>query len=534
MLEFIHLVDDSVDDSDTSLKLAAISALEVLANRFPSNHSTFSMCLASIVRNISSDNLAVASVCLRTTGALINVLGPRALPELPHVMENVLRRSHDVSSLDGKTKFGDNSSSVVSNSKQSLLLSILITLEAVVDKLGGFLNPYLGDIIKFMVLHPQYASGSDSKLKIKADAVRRLVTEKIPVRLALPPLLKIYSEAVNNGDSSLSISFEMLANLVGRMDRSSVSNYHVKVFDLCLLALDLRRQHPVSIKNIDTIEKNVINAMIVLTMKLTETMFKPLFIKSIEWAESNMEDSDTGSTNRAISFYGLVNKLSENHRSLFVPYFKYLLEGCIQHLTDSEDVKNVNLMRKKKKAKLQEASFDRKEGSSALLLEKWHLRALVISSLHKCFLYDTGSMKFLDSSNFQVLLKPIVSQLTAEPPASLQEHPETPPVQEVDDLLVACIGQMAVTAGTDLLWKPLNHEVLMQTRSEKLRSRILGLRIVKFFVEKLKEEYLVLLAETIPFLGELLEDVEPPVKSLAQEILKEMESMSGESLGQYL
>lgn len=136
----------------------------------------------------------------------------------------------------------------------------------------------------------------------------------VQVRLALPPLLKIYSEAVNNGDSSLSISFEMLANLVGRMDRSSVSNYHVKVFDLCLLALDLRRQHPVSIKNIDTVEKNVINAMIGLTMKLTETMFKPLFIKSIEWAESNMEDSDMGSTNRAISFYGLVNKLSENHR----------------------------------------------------------------------------------------------------------------------------------------------------------------------------------------------------------------------------
>jgi U3 small nucleolar RNA-associated protein 10 len=42
------------------------------------------------------------------------------------------------------------------------------------------------------------------------------------------------------------------------------------------------------------------------------------------------------------------------------------------------------------------------------------------------------------------------------------------------------------------------------------------------------------LAETIPFLGELLEDVEISVKSLAQEILKEMESMSGESLRQYL
>ena len=74
----------------------------------------------------------------------------------------------------------------------------------------------------------------------------------------------------------------------------------------------------------------------------------------------------------------------------------------------------------------------------------------------------------------------------------------------------------------------------MQTRSDKMRPKILGLRIVKYFVENLKEEYLVLLAETIPFLGELLEDVEISVKSLAQDILQEMESLSGESLRQYL
>ncbi|CAJ1971387.1 unnamed protein product [Sphenostylis stenocarpa] len=93
---------------------------------------------------------------------------------------------------------------------------------------------------------------------------------------------------------------------------------------------------------------------------------------------------------------------------------------------------------------------------------------------------------------------------------------------------------MAVTAGSDLLWKPLNHEVLMLTRSDKIRPKILGLRIIKYFLENLKEEYLVLLAETIPFLGELLEDVELPIKSLAQDILQEMESLSGESLRQYL
>ena len=74
----------------------------------------------------------------------------------------------------------------------------------------------------------------------------------------------------------------------------------------------------------------------------------------------------------------------------------------------------------------------------------------------------------------------------------------------------------------------------METRSEKVRTRILGLKIVKYLLDNLKEEFTVSIAETIPFLGELLEDVEPNVKSLAQEILRDMETATGEDLRQYL
>lgn len=80
-----------------------------------------------------------------------------------------------------------------------------------------------------------------------------------------------------------------------------------------------------------------------------------------------------------------------------MPYFKYLLDGCIRGLVDAEDTKT-GLIQKKKKAKLNN-STDYKDG--ALSLQVWHLRALILSSLHKCFLYDAGSSKFLDSSNFQ-------------------------------------------------------------------------------------------------------------------------------------
>ncbi|KAL0799472.1 hypothetical protein Bca101_054647 [Brassica carinata] len=461
---------------------------------------------------------AVSSSCLRTTGALINVLGPKALVELPRIMKNLVQRSREVSSA---------STGNATAEEQLVMLSVLVTLEAVIDELGGFLNPHLGDIIRLMVLHPVYVSDFDKNLKSKANAIRRLLTEKIPVRLTLQPLLRIYDEAVMSGDASLVIAFDMLENLVAKMDRASVVCNHAKIFDQCLVALDIRRQNPATIQNVDDAEKSVINATVTLTKKLTESEFKPLFIRSIEWAESDIVDesgNENKSVDRSISFYGLVNRLCESHMSIFVPYFKFILDSIASHLTTA--VASVST-RKKKKAKIQETD-------DTLPPKSWHLRALVLSSLKNCFLHDTGSLKFLDTNNFQVLLKPIVSQLVVEPPSELNEHPHVPSIQEVDELLVSCIGQMAVASGSDLLWKPLNHEVLMQTRSEKLRARMLSLRSVKQMMDNLKEEYLVLLAETIPFLGELLEDVDLSVKSLSQDIITQLEEMSGEDLAQHL
>ncbi|KAK9018474.1 hypothetical protein V6N11_001448 [Hibiscus sabdariffa] len=362
--EIVQIVDGSNDEANASLKLAALSTLDILAHRFSSNHSVFGMCLASVTKGISSENMSVSSSCLKTTGTLVNVLGPKALAELPCMMENVIMKSREIS-VGSNLK--SRSAEVI-----SILLSILVTLEAVVEKLGGFLNPYLGDLIELMI------------------------------RLTLQPLLKIFSGAVKSGDSSLVITFQMLADLVSKMDRTSISGSYAKIFDQCMVGLDLRRQHPVTVQTINVVEKSVIDAIVSLTMKFTENMFKPLFAKSIEWAETQFQDvagSGTSNIDRAIQFYNLVNKLVENHRSLFVPYFKHLVKSCAELLSDSADFTASNLVRKKKKARVQE---DGNLGNSILSLKSWHLRALILSSLHKCFLHDTGRQKFLDTSNFQV------------------------------------------------------------------------------------------------------------------------------------
>ena len=77
-------------------------------------------------------------------------------------------------------------------------------------------------------------------------------------------------------------------------------------------------------------------------------------------------------------------------------------------------------------------------------------------------------------------------------------------------------------------------KVLLCSRSETIRVRILSLEILKYLVEHLREDYLALLPETIPFLAELLEDAELLVVAKSQEIIKLLEELSGESLSQYL
>ena len=60
-----------------------------------------------------------------------------------------------------------------------------------------------------------------------------------------------------------------------------------------------------------------------------------------------------------------------------------------------------------------------------------------------------------------MLLGPLIDQISVEKPSNTTES--IPSSQDMDKTLVTCLGQMAITAGTDLLWKPLNHEVLFHS-----------------------------------------------------------------------
>ena len=74
----------------------------------------------------------------------------------------------------------------------------------------------------------------------------------------------------------------------------------------------------------------------------------------------------------------------------------------------------------------------------------------------------------------------------------------------------------------------------MATRSDLSLERSRALEVVTQLVERLNEEYVILLPEAMPFLAELLEDPELSIQNKTRQLLRKLEEITGESLDEYL
>lgn len=133
----------------------------------------------------------------------------------------------------------------------------------------------------------------------------------------------------------------MLSSALGAMDAAATAAHHEAVFATLLRALDLRRRRPASLAAgaaVDEVEAAAVSAFEALTLKLSEAQFKPLFLRLLDWAGSALA-AGAGLTEaaaraaRGLALAAVANALAERLRSVFVPYFRYLLDPFLEQLT---------------------------------------------------------------------------------------------------------------------------------------------------------------------------------------------------------
>lgn len=136
-----------------------------------------------------------------------------------------------------------------------------------------------------------------------------------------------------------------------------MDNYR-SIFKLFLSVFDLRREHQqaLDLSDISEIEDHALNAFVQFILKLNEQIFRPLFLRTYDWAVIDLAEEEGGSTEgllaRRIVLYKLMDKLLSQlkvspkrfahdtamantfhaSQTIIVPYFSFMLDQTVELL----------------------------------------------------------------------------------------------------------------------------------------------------------------------------------------------------------
>lgn len=484
--------EDSAVNKQSAL-LCIASLAKILGTLYPGQ---FAEAIPVIIGpdSLQSSNAQLQISSLVCLTVICKEIGPRAVPHLPKFMPLV-------TNLLNVTVEAENPNTL-------LQLGVVSALETIVSVLPHFVSPYITKMLSGL-LHPSiytYDAAHTQKalIETKTRSVLSQLASSVSPRVLLTPVFTFYETAIKNGKKSALALLSVVSQAIRTMSRDIMTSHYKQLFKFFLIAFDIRRAHGDKFEEaeINELEDAIISAFLDLVMKLNETLFKPLFLKVVDWATVELADDGVtvseDSLKRVLFFYKMVDSLLEKLKSIFTPYFSYLIDDVISRL---------------ERYKEEEQAVD----------SLWNY---IMSSLRKSFLYDSDNL--WNATKFEKIVDPVVDQMLVTSKGTCSDY-----LTRMNTYVVPCVGQMAVTVSNDTLWKPLNQKVLLKTREDDPEIRLAALKCIEEFYIRLGEEWLLFLAESISFLAELMEDDDIRVEKSVQHVNAQIETHLGESLDKF-
>uniref|UniRef100_A0A8B9EH72 HEAT repeat-containing protein 1 n=1 Tax=Anser cygnoides TaxID=8845 RepID=A0A8B9EH72_ANSCY len=474
----------------------ALFSLKLLCKGFGTeNPMPFVPVLKTAIDLISSEKeeknvMGSAFLCIAEVTCTLKA---QTIPQLPRLMPALLK------TLKNKKE-------LISN--EIYLLSAVTALLKVAETLPHFLSPYLMDCLLQVVRLERIVVefGPSSQINVRVTSLKSILATKLAPRILLPAVTNCLCIALLLfWQNCVGPLMNILKEHIVVMEKDHLISHQSELTAFFMTALDFRTEHAQDdLEEVGKTETYIIDCLISMVMKLSEASFRPLFFKLFDWSktESTLKD-------RLLTFHRLADCIADKLKGLFTLFAGHLVKPF------AETLNQLNI------SKTDEAFFDSESSTekSCLLLQ------FTMDCLHKLFLYDT--QKFLSKERAETLMMPLVDQL--ENMLGGDEKFQ----ERVTEHLVPCIAQFSVAMADDSLWKPLNYHILLKMRHASSKVRFAALLALLEVAEKLKENYLVLLPESIPFLAELMEDECEEVEQQCQKTIQQLEVILGEPLQSY-
>ena len=141
---------------------------------------------------------------------------------------------------------------------------------------------------------------------------------------------------LQEGEAATVSLLAMAQRTIEQMDPATAAQHSDPCFTFLLRALDLRQKRPASLPALGPVEQGSVSVLLALTMKLSEAKFKPLFLRLLDWGSTPpAAQPEAKPLGRQVALFTAVLGLTERLRSVFVPYFCYLLDSIAAQLGGS-------------------------------------------------------------------------------------------------------------------------------------------------------------------------------------------------------
>lgn len=496
LLAIVQHKKKEAEDEQAINRQTALYTLKLLCKNFGAqNREPFIPVLSTAVKLIAPEKkeeknvLGSALLCIAEVTSTLEAL---AIPQLPSLMPSLLTAMKSTSELVRS---------------EVCLLSALAALHKVVETLPHFISPYLEGLLTQVIHLEKITSemGSASQANIRLTSLKKTLATGLSPRVLLPAISKTFKQIQKNWKNHMGSFMSILQEHIGVMKKEDLLSHQSQLTTFFLEALDFRAQHSEDdLEEVGKTESWIIDCLVAMVVKLSEVTFRPLFFKLFDWAKTEDAPKD-----RLLTFYNLANCIAEKLKGLFTLFAGHLVKPF------ADTLNQVNI------SKTDEALFDSEQDPEKCCL----LLQFILNCLHKIFLFDTQN--FMSKERAEALMMPLVDQL--ENRLGGEDRFQ----ERVTKHLVPCIAQFSVAMADDSMWKPLNYQILLKTRDSSPKVRFAALITVLALAEKLRENYIVLLPESIPFLAELMEDECEEVEHQCQQTIQQLEAVLGEPLQSY-
>ncbi|XP_065355834.1 HEAT repeat-containing protein 1 homolog [Calliphora vicina] len=505
MVSGILTKDETVEASQQNelvfLQQTALIAIKLLSKHFALIYiAEFKDILGNLTKitknrsSISKIVLATVVLCMIEISSNLKV---HSLAHLPKFMPQMIEILQDQAEL------------VRSHPPDNVCIAIVTGMQKLFETLPLFLGPYIVDIITALSsIGTRITAQNNEKDQRSINTLQKIntiwskIATEVPVRILVPSCEKAYNKLMTSKNyADITVLMKLLHQSLTNANNNDLANVRIELTDLFMEALEFRVQlknSKLEMESINTIEAAIIDAFAAWVLKLSESSFRPLYHKLYTWALQGSQQKEN-----ILTYFLLTNKIAESLKSLFVLFAGDFIEDTARLLNES----NAN-------------KIDIEPETEYLTTE---LLKAVLSTLFNIFLHD--SKEFINTQRFEYLMPAIVDQL------------ENRLVLEQDSLqkiLSDCIAQLAVDVCNDVMWKQLNYQVLLKTRTSVPEVRIFAFNCCVEIARKLGDDFTPLLPETVPFIAELFEDENPRVEKNTRKSVQELEVILGESLQKYL